>query len=169
MTWEAALVPVRRAIAAAADRRADAEVAEAEADAHRLLAHASAEAEEVLARARAEGARTGAEQAALVTARARRDAHRAVLAAREASRRELVDGVVEAVCALRADPRYPALRDRLTAECHARLGPAAHVREAEAGGVVAVAGSRHLDLSLPVLAARAAALADAADDPAGAS
>jgi hypothetical protein len=155
-TWDDALAPVRRAITEAARRREQEALDRAGAEADAVLAAAAAEAGDLLAQARAEGARTGAEQAALEAARVRRDAHRTVLAARTAARADLSRRVAAAVEALSTDPRYPALRARLAAECRDRLGPDAEVVEAPGGGVVGRAGSRRLDLSLAVLAALAA-------------
>jgi vacuolar-type H+-ATPase subunit E/Vma4 len=43
---------------------------------------------------------------------------------------------------------------QLIEQSHALLGPEATVAESPEGGVIAEAGSRRLDLSLPVLAAR---------------
>jgi vacuolar-type H+-ATPase subunit E/Vma4 len=77
-----------------------------------------------------------------------------VLARRNALRLELQRQVRESATALRTDPRYPPLLTRLTEQSHALLGPDAMVAESPDGGVVAEAGSRRLDLSLPTLATR---------------
>jgi len=55
--------------------------------------------------------------------------------------------------ALRTDARHPELLARLTERSHALLGRDATVTESPDGGVIAEAGSRRLDLSLPTLAA----------------
>ena len=57
-----------------------------------------------------------------------------------------------AASALRTDPRYPDLLDRLSERARELLGPRAVVTESPAGGIVAAWGSRRLDLSLPAVA-----------------
>ena len=59
------------------------------------------------------------------------------------------------VCALSADPSYPALFERLCERARAELGADAVLREHPDGGVVAEVPGRRLDLSLPALADRA--------------
>ena len=88
------------------------------------------------------------------SARVRREAHETVLAQRSAIRAELQRQVAEAATALQSDPRYAELVARLTERCRAMLGQDAVVAPSPHGGVVATSGSRHLDLSLPTLAAQ---------------
>ncbi len=164
--WEDELAPVRRALADAARRDVD-ELGEAAGrETEALAARARADAEEILEAARADGTAAGRAAAALVAARARREAHRVVLAERERLRAELVDRVVRAAAGLRDGPDYPALVARLEAVCRERLGPGAEVSPGPGGGVVGVLGTRRLDLSLPMLAEQAAlAVLEEADDP----
>jgi vacuolar-type H+-ATPase subunit E/Vma4 len=140
-------------LAAAQEEAADI-LREAGEEALALLDAARSEADRIRSAAAEEGEATARSQAALRSARARRQAHEAVLARRNALRLELQRQVRQCAVALRADPRYPRLVARLTEQSHARLGPEATVAESPQGGVVAEAGSRRLDLSLPVLAAR---------------
>jgi len=93
-------------------------------------------------------------RAVLRFARARREAHETVLMRRNALRLALHRQVRESAAELRTDPRYPRLLARLIEQSHALLGPEATVAESSQGGVIAEAGSRRLDLSLPVLAIR---------------
>lgn len=154
--WDTELGPVRRALADATRREVD-ELGEAAGrEAEALAALAREDAEELLEAARADGTAAGRAAAALVAARARREAHRVVLAERERLRAELVDRVVRAAAELPAAPDYPALVARLEEVCRERLGPRAEVAPAPGGGVVAVQGTRRLDLSLPLLAEQAA-------------
>ena len=136
-----ALAPVRGSLLTAAQKEA--------ADIRR---DASEQALALLHTARREAtARSGA---ALRSARVRRQGHETVLARQNALRLELRRQVRESAAALRTDPRYPPLLTRLTEQSHALLGPDATVAESPDGGVVAEAGSRRLDLSLPTLATR---------------
>lgn len=149
---DAALEPVRRALRSAAEQQA----AELRDDAGRqsgaLLAAARAEAAAILAAAAKEGEDAARSEAALRSARARRQAHELVLAQRSSLRLELHRRVRAAAAGLTADPRYPDLVARLTGQCRQLLGPDAGVSESPEGGVVAEAGPRRLDLSLPLLA-----------------
>lgn len=150
----AALDPVRESLVSAARARAEQLGRSAQQEADAVRAAAQLEADEILAQAVAEGERTARSAAALRSARVRREAHETVLAQRSAIRAELQRQVAEAATALQADPRYAELVTRLTERCRAVLGPDADVSTSPHGGVVARSGSRHLDLSLPTLAAQ---------------
>ena len=151
----AALAPVRSALRAAAETEAASIRSEADTDVRAVLTAARREADEIRRSAAAEGAAVARSAAALRSARARREAHETVLAQQESLRVTLLRQVKVAATALRDDPRYPALVEQLTERCRALLGPEASVSESTDGGVVAEAGSRRVDLSLPVLAAQA--------------
>jgi len=118
-----------------------------------LLDAAQLEADRIRAAAASEGEAAARSEAAMRSARVRRQAHEAVLAQRNALRLDLQGQVRGSAMALRTDPRYPSLLARLTERSHALLGPDATVTESPSGGVIAEAGSRRLDLSLPALAA----------------
>lgn len=151
----ATLEPVRRSLRAAAEAQAAVITGASGAQVRALLDAARQEAERMRQAAAAEGAAVARSTAAARSARVRREAHQTVLAQQEALRLELLQALADAVTARMSDPRYPALVDRLTAQSRAVLGPDATVTESPAGGVVAERGSRHLDLTLPVLAAQA--------------
>jgi cell division septum initiation protein DivIVA len=151
---DAALTPVRGSLLATAQSQASDIRRDARLEADAVLAAAESEAGRIRADAAAEGEAVARSEAALRSARVRRQAQETVLARRNALRLELQRLVLEAAAALRADPRYPQLVARLTAHGRAVLGPQATATESEDGGVVVAAGSRRLDLSLPALAAR---------------
>jgi vacuolar-type H+-ATPase subunit E/Vma4 len=149
---DAALEPVRKALRTTAEKQA-AELRDgARRQASVLVDGARAEAAGLLAAAAQEGEAAARSEAALRSARARREAHELVLAQRSSLRLELHRRVREAAVGLKSDPRYAKLVTRLTEQCMELLGPDATVSESPEGGVVAEAGSRRLDLSLPVLA-----------------
>jgi vacuolar-type H+-ATPase subunit E/Vma4 len=149
---EAALAPVRESLLAAAGGIA----ADIRADAHEqvqaLLDAATSEADSIRADAIANGEAAARSEAALRSARARREASEVVLARRNALRLELQRQVHESALALRTDPRYPVLLARLKEHGRALLGADATITEGPDGGVIAEAGSRRLNLSLPTLA-----------------
>ncbi len=150
-----ALEPVR--IALLADARAEAarivESARDEADA--IVEHARHEADEVVQQARRRADSTATAHAARALLRAARDAQSAVMHAREAVRRELVRRLELAVARMRDDARYPALLDRLEDVARGQLGQDALIeRDPSDGGIVAVDGSRRVDYRLPALAER---------------
>ncbi|HEY5247535.1 MAG TPA: hypothetical protein VIJ15_03660 [Dermatophilaceae bacterium] len=149
-----ALAPVRGSLLAAAQREAADLRGDAGRQARALIEAARRDADWILSAAAVEGAATARAQAALRSARVRRQAHETVLAQRNALWLELQRQVRQSALELRTDPRYPLLLARLTELSHDLLGPAARVDESPDGGVVAAQGSRRVDLSLPVLAAR---------------
>ena len=149
---DAALAPVRRALRSAAEQQAAELRDDASRQAGALVDAARAEAAAILAAATKEGEDAARSEAALRSARARRQAHELVLAQRSSLRLELHRRVREATAGLTSDPRYPGLVTRLTEQCRRLLGPDAGVSESPAGGVIAEAGPRRLDLSLTVLA-----------------
>jgi vacuolar-type H+-ATPase subunit H len=152
---DAALAPVRTALVAAAQADAAAALAAAEAEATATVAAAEAQAAELVARARAEGAADAEAMLAADRARGGREARRIVLAARRQAY-DLLRGRARAgVAALRADPAYPAILERLTARARALLGADAGIAPHPDGGVLASAPGRRCDLSLPALADRA--------------
>ncbi|MBX3099596.1 MAG: hypothetical protein KF761_08450 [Salinibacterium sp.] len=151
---DAALAPVRAYVETTAKATAAENAASAQRRADTVIAAAQHESDGILTAATAEGAEMAASAAALASARARRNAHETVLARRNAIRLELARQVGAAASELVKDPVYPALLKRLTERAYEALGTKATVKESPDGGVVATAGSRRIDLSLPVLAAR---------------
>jgi vacuolar-type H+-ATPase subunit E/Vma4 len=150
-----ALEPVRAWLLGAA--RADARRlrAEAAADADRLLARAKAEAAAILAEARAQGTAEGASLGTAEQARRRRHDRRLLLEAERQAYEELRARSRAAVRALRDDPGYPALGERLARLAQAAAGPGAVVSQHPDGGVVAEAPGVRVDCTLDGLAARA--------------
>jgi vacuolar-type H+-ATPase subunit E/Vma4 len=150
----AALAPVRAALLTSA-RQETADLRRgAAAKALALVEAALRDADRIRSAATREGAATARSQAVLRSARVRRQAHELVLMRRNALRLDLRWQVRQAAVELRADPRYPSLLSRLVDQSRALLGPEATVAESPEGGVIAEAGSRRLDLSLPALATR---------------
>lgn len=151
---EQALTPVREALRSAAETRAEQLRQDATEEAKEVVAAADDEAARILSAAVSDGQASARADAALRSARARRQAHEVVLAQQSALRHELQEGVREAAVAVRKESAYPMLLAILKERCLAVLGGDAVVTEDPAGGVVARAGSRSLDLRLPTLAAR---------------
>lgn len=151
---EQALTPIREALRTAAQTRADQLCQDATEQATAVAAAAGDEAARIISAAVAQGEASARSDAALRSARVRRQAQETILASQSALRRELQEQVREAATAVRRDSGYPTLLAVLTEQCRAVLGAEATVTEDPAGGVVAHAGSRRLDLSLPTLAAR---------------
>lgn len=151
---ETALAPVRGSLLRAARQEAAEIRREAGQNASALMDTARREAERIRFAAVQEGTATARSEAVLRSARVRRRAHEMVLRRRSSLRLDLQRQVQASAVHLRTDPRYPALRARLIEQSHALLGREATVAESPEGGVIAEAGSRRLDLSLPVLATR---------------
>jgi hypothetical protein len=150
----AALTPVRGWLLVAAQQEAADIRRQAGEHAMALLDAARRDAGRIRSAAAAEGAAMASTQAVVRSARVRRQAHETVLTRRNMLRLDLQRQVREAGQKLRADPRYPALLARLIEQSRAWLGPEATVAESPEGGVIAEAGSRRLDLSLPGVATR---------------
>jgi vacuolar-type H+-ATPase subunit E/Vma4 len=148
------LGPVRAALLAQARAEAAAQVDAARREADERRASARAEADALLLQARSDREETAAAARSRSLRRARRDARAIVLRARREAWEELRAAALAAAADLRARPDYPGLRDRLAAAARERLGPDAEVTEPDGGGVLARAGERLVDCSLPVLVQR---------------
>ena len=146
------LAPLRRALLEAAERDAALAVATAEAEAEAVRRAAEQQAETVRRRARLQGEADGRQVLLAEQARARRRARATVLAAQGEAYSRLQEAARAAVVALREDPGYPALLDRLTAQATAMVGPGGTVTESPEGGVVAEAPGRRAALTLADLA-----------------
>ncbi len=150
-----ALTPLHAELLRRADAEADRILADANAEARDVLARAESDAHAVIDNARAAGAAEALMAQAAEHARTRR-AHRSdVLAVQRNAYEQLRRRATDAVHRLRHEPGYPALRERLAAHAAQILGTDAVVTEDPAGGIVAEATSRRLDLSLTAFAARA--------------
>ena len=146
------LAPLRSALLAHAHRDADEVLAAADRDVAATLAAARTEAAELLADARARGAADA--EAILVGERAHaaRESRSIVLEQRRLAYDDLRRRARDAVSALRSDPAYPALLDRLRERACEALGPDVRIREHDRGGVVAEAGTRRVEYTLDSLA-----------------
>lgn len=159
-----ALAPVRAALLAAARRDADELRARSAAAAAATLAAATGAAERVRLQAREQGSAEAAAGLATELARARREAHARVLAARSEAYEELCAAAGRAVGCLRDEPGYPELRRHLAEAARRVLGPAAVLHEATNGGIVGQVTGRRVDYSLARFADRAVALVAARAD-----
>jgi hypothetical protein len=149
------LAPLRQALLSAAERDAASAVAAAAADAETTRRGAAQEADAVRRRARAQGEAEGRQVLDAERARARRRARATVLSAQGEAYARLRAEARAAVVALRDEPGYPALRDRLGARAAGMVGAGARVTESPDGGVVAEARGRRAALTLAALADRA--------------
>jgi vacuolar-type H+-ATPase subunit E/Vma4 len=147
----AALDPVRAALLSQAHSDAQTVLADARQRAEDDRATARARAAQILQAGRDVGEQQAGAAAARQLARRRRDARDTTLAAQRDLYDELRRRCHDAARALREAPDYPLLREHLTERARAALGQDASIRESPDGGVVAEAGSRRLDLSLPTL------------------
>jgi hypothetical protein len=150
-----ALSPVRAALAGEAARQAGEIRAAASAEADAVAAAARRQVEEILSQARARGELDGQAAAARRRTTSRRAARSVTLAAQRGAYDELRRRVRDAVGALREDPVYPRLHDRLEELARGLAGPSATVTRHPAGGVVAQGPGTFVDCSLPRLADRA--------------
>ena len=156
-TLDGQLGPVRQALLDDATAEAERIRADARRRADSRAADAEQEVAAEVAQVNQRQAIASAAHAEQERARARADAHATMLGVREELRRRLLDAVRDAAMQLRDDVRYPALLDHLEAMARDQLGPEARLERdpAGAGGVVAVAGARRVDYTLPALAERA--------------
>ncbi|MCC5574810.1 hypothetical protein IMZ11_04060 [Microtetraspora sp. AC03309] len=150
-----ALAPVSGALLRRARLDADAILAAAEHDAAQTLAAARRAAQDMIDEAREAGTSEARARADTVRVRARRHARDLELAARREVVLELRRRVVAAVLALRDDPCYPRLVERLRELARESGGDDLIVREHPDGGVVGVGRGRRVDCSLGALASRA--------------
>jgi vacuolar-type H+-ATPase subunit E/Vma4 len=142
---------LQRAEEDAARRRA-----EVEAECERRLAAARERARSLVEQAKLEGQTAGEEEGV----RRRRLAERAAREKRLAARGEIYEALRsrarEDAFALRAEPGYGALLDRLADVARRQLGPAAAIEvDPAAGGILAHSGARSVDYTLPALVDRA--------------
>jgi vacuolar-type H+-ATPase subunit E/Vma4 len=150
------LVTAREALLADARRRAEEIVAQAEEQAREQTEPAREQAEEIVAAARAQGEADGRLEAAREEAMQRFSAHMTVLGAQRESYEELRRRARAAVLALRDEPGYPELLDRLAAAARRDLGDDAQLQidPPDVGGVRGTAGTRAVDYTLAALADR---------------
>ncbi len=149
----------REALLEDARERAARRLTAADAETEQRIAAARREAGTIIAQARARGESEGRVAGARDAAVQRSFAHQQVLAAQREVYDELHRRARDATLALRDDPEYPALLDRLSAAARRELGDGAEIERdpPEVGGVRARDGTRSVDYTLPVLADRAIA------------
>ncbi|WP_350275738.1 V-type ATP synthase subunit E family protein [Kribbella sp. HUAS MG21] len=152
---DAALGPVRSALLTAARADAAAILGGAEAQRGELLGQAQRTAAELIAEARSTGAADATALLAIRLAQSRREARRSALTAQRELYDELRRRCRAAASALAESSEYEGIRRRLVDMAREQLGPEAVIEDSPGGGVVASAGSRRMDLSLPALADRA--------------
>jgi hypothetical protein len=148
----AALAPVRAAMLRRAQEQADEIVGQARRQAADAVAGARADAGGSVVQAREAGLAQAAPLAAAVRNRRRRDVRATVLAAQREAYEELREQVRAAVSALRDEPGYGLLLERLRRSARQAAGAAATLTEDPAGGVVARGPGVVVDCSLPRLA-----------------
>ncbi|HEY7250034.1 MAG TPA: hypothetical protein VIG37_06030 [Methylomirabilota bacterium] len=150
------LEPARDALLADARNRARQLIDQASAEATARIEQARRAGAEIVDRARAQGEAEGRISGAREEARESALARMEVLAAQRAAYEELRRRARAAVLALRDDPGYPELLERLAAACRNDLGERAQLETdpPDAGGVRATAGTRSVDYTLIALAER---------------
>lgn len=148
--------PARDALLADARERARQLLEQADEEARELIAQAQRDAEELIARTRDEGLAAGRTQAAHDAGRERALARWEVLAAQRAVYDDTCRRARTEVMAVRDEPGYPELLERLTAAARRELGDGAElaIDPPGLGGIRARAGSRRVDYTLPALADR---------------
>ena len=154
---DADLEPVRTALTTSALASTAGTVAAAQRAAEAVLTDALRAADEEVASAAAEGAADARPAAIAELARSRRTARSMVLEADQATQQYLAERIRAAVLALRDEPGYPRLRDRLREMAAGAAGPGAALADHPDGGVIATAPGVVVDCSLGKLADRAIA------------
>jgi len=151
------LEPVRAALLADAGAEADRIVEEATRSATETMAAAETEAEATIERSRRRAELSSRAHSERVLARLRNDEQRGLHDAQLQLLSQLIETVHVSARRLRDDPRYPALLDQLESMARAQLGEDAVIERDPNpdGGLVARAGTRRVDYRLPVLAERA--------------
>ena len=149
--------PLRAALLAEVEAEARRQRVEVDATCEHRLADAQVRARALTEQGRLDGELAAAQEARRRRAAAGRRARELRLGAQRALIDELRRRALEASPQVRADPRYPALLDRLSEAAKSQLGPGAEldVDPPRSGGVVARAGSASVDYTLPALVDRA--------------
>jgi vacuolar-type H+-ATPase subunit E/Vma4 len=148
------LQPLRASLLARAQAQADSIIGAAKREADERRAAARAEAEGLLGRAAADReAAAGAARARRLLS-ARRQAQTIVLQARRDAYDELRAAAQAATANLRVQPAYARLRERLGEVAREQVGAEADLVDPPGGGVVASAGERLVDYSLPAMTDR---------------
>ncbi len=148
--------PLRRTLLEDARAEADRVLAGADERAAVKLAEANERGAALIARSRAEGEAIASLAGEGHHAASRRRARVLVLGAQRDLYEEFRRQALAAVHSLRADPRYPALLERLGATARSQLGEdcALELDPGDAGGVRASNGVRRVDYTLDALVQR---------------
>lgn len=149
------LLPVRRALVAAAHEDAERLLADAEAQSREIVVRAQEEGDAIRAEARAQGEADAASALVTERARARRRARAVLLSAEAESCAVLRARALETALDLRADPAYGPWLERMRVRARATLGEDSVVTELPQGGVRGTAPGRRVEYSLAGLAERA--------------
>jgi len=149
------LEPLRIELLRRARAEAQRTLAEARDEVAEGLRQAQAHAADIIADARAQGEAQAAAESAAQRSHGRRARRGEILATQQRAYHQLSSTAAAAVCDLRTEPGYPVLRDSLRDTAIHVLGGHTSIADDPAGGIVAAAGGRRLDLSLPTIASRA--------------
>lgn len=152
----ASVEPARDALLADAREQARQLLEQADEQARELIREARLTAEDLIARAREEGLGAGRAQAARDAGGEMALARWEVLAAQRAAYDEVCRRARAQVLAVRDEPGYPQLLERLAVAARRDLGDGAELEidPPGVGGVRATAGSRRVDHTLPALVDR---------------
>jgi len=143
-----ALAPVRASMLQAAADQADGIRAGARREAAVIVARARESATAAIAQAQAEGQRDAAAFAAAERGRGRSEARSVLLSAQRAALDALHARVSDEIKALRGDPGYAQLHDRITRMARLAAGPDAVLTGSPDGGVLARSPGVVVDCSL---------------------
>lgn len=154
---ELTFAPLRDSLLADAESRAASMRGDAAARAAAEVAAARADVEALVARECTEAQRQADLEALRRSSAHRRAAQSRVLRARREAFESLRQEALSAALRFRGEPAYQALLDRLEEDARARIGSDASVERdpAGVGGVVARAGKRVIDATLPALVGQA--------------
>jgi len=151
-----AVDPLRTALLDEVREEIDRMLADVDARVVAKLAEAERQGAQLVEQARAEGAAAAGVEGARHHARARTRARTLILSAQRELYLELERQVGEHARALRDDPGYPVLLERLSDAAQAQLGADAvlEIDPPDGGGIRASKGDRHVDYTVDALAER---------------
>ena len=149
------LDPVRAALLAEAEAEAERVVRQAEENAAAQVSRAEEQKAALVKRARAEGEAAAELEATSELTHARRNARTLVLEAQRAVYDDVRREAHAAAQRLRSEPRYGELLERLAAVVEEELGPEVELEaDPPDGGVIGHAGNRRVEQTLPALVER---------------
>lgn len=155
VTAGVSLDPVREALLAQAEAEAERVVGQAEDRAAAQVAQAEEQKAALVLRARAEGEAAAELEAASELTQARRTARTLILEAKRAVYDDVRRESQAAVQRLRSEPRYVELVERLAARAREELGPEVELElDLPDGGIIGRVENRRVDHTLPTLVER---------------